>query len=71
MNRVGLRMRRGVRGAVKRNRAKRVVRAAYQATKTSLRQGHDLVIVIQQTDSRRSEDAMDELQELCRKLKLL
>lgn len=44
--RLGLRTKRGLKGAAVRNRLKRQVRAVYQSQKDGLSPGHDMVIVI-------------------------
>ena len=46
--RLGLRVQRGLKGSVVRNRAKRLVREAFRAHKDELKSGEDLLVVIHQ-----------------------
>lgn len=48
VTRLGLRIQRGLKGSVQRNRAKRLVREAFRAHKAQLKSGYDLVVVIHQ-----------------------
>ena len=70
-NRLGLRIRRGVKGSVERNRAKRVFRAMYRVHKGKAKPGQDLLVVIQQVDSVSLEQFSDEFTTACRRLKIL
>jgi ribonuclease P protein component len=72
LTRVGLRTRRGLKGAVERNRLKRQVRAVLGGGGLSFRPGLDLVIVIHpQTLPMRSGTLKAELLSLCRKARIL
>ncbi len=55
VTRLGLRVQRGTKGAVIRNRVKRVFRSAYRCHKTDLSPGYDVVVVL-----RRSADVAQE-----------
>lgn len=48
ITRLGLRLQRGTKGAVVRNRAKRAFRAAYQKQQQRLAPGYDLLVVLRQ-----------------------
>ena len=70
-NRLGLRIRRGVKGSVARNRAKRLFRAVYRVHKGKVLAGHDLLVVIQQVDGIALEQLTDEFLTACRRLRML
>ncbi len=69
--RVGIRVQRGIKKAVTRNRSKRVFRSVYRVTKHRLSPGFDLVVVLLKTGC----DDFDILQEdfirVCARLKIL
>lgn len=49
VTRLGLRVQRGTKGAVIRNRLKRVFRSVYRSYKTTLTPGYDVVVVLRKT----------------------
>ena len=49
VTRLGLRVQRGTKGAVIRNRVKRVFRSVYRRHKTALTPGYDIVVVLRKT----------------------
>ena len=66
--RVGVRVKRGVRGAVARNRAKRLVREWCRQHGTILAAGQDVVIVLRQIEPIDPASLNDELNSLCQQL---
>ena len=70
--RVGLRTRKGLKGAVERNRLKRQLRAIVNEQRVSLRRGLDIIIVIHpRTIPTPTKDLERELLELCRRTNAL
>ena len=70
--RVGLRTRKGLKGAVERNRFKRQLRAIVNEQRISLRPGLDIIIVIHpRTIPTPTKDLERELLELCRRTNVL
>jgi ribonuclease P protein component len=70
--RLGLRTRRGLKGAVKRNRLKRQVRAIVSAQAMSFRPGADVVVVIHPPAYPIATNRLaEELRVLCQKLRVL
>ena len=70
--RVGLRTRRGLKGAVERNRLKRQLRALLASSELSLRQGVDVVIVIHPPSlPARTRQLAAELETLCKRAGIL
>lgn len=71
VTRLGLRVKRGLAGAVTRNRAKRMLRAAYRQLKRRLSPGWDVVAVLTRADGLSTERLERELLSACANLKLL
>jgi len=69
--RLGLRIQRGTKGSVLRNRAKRLVRAAYQLQKDRLAVGYDLLVVIHRVVGVSLKQFEEELINACQQLRLL
>ena len=70
VTRLGLRVGRGLKGSVARNRAKRLVREAFRAHKAELKPGGDLLIVIHQIAGVSLKQFEAELIKACSKLQL-
>jgi ribonuclease P protein component len=70
VTRLGLRVGRGLKGSVVRNRAKRLVREVFRAHKAELKIGDDLLIVIHQIAGVSLKQFEAELLEACLKLRL-
>ena len=69
---VGIRTRRGMKGAVVRNRLRRQMRAVFQAHQDRLATGYDLVIVLHPMPPRATSSELErEFIQLCNRLKLL
>lgn len=69
---VGIRTRRGMKGAVVRNRLRRQMRAVLQAQQQRLAAGYDLVIVLHPEPPRATSSQLEqEFIQLCKRLKLL
>lgn len=72
VTRIGIRARRGAfTTAVARNHAKRRMRAIYQRHKARLRQGQDLVVVLQRADASAFDELESDFLTLCRRAGLL
>ena len=72
LNRVGLTVSKKIGGAVERNRAKRIIRAAYDGVKPRLARGYLIVISAREAiDGRSSGDILQELNRGFEKLGLL
>ena len=71
VTRLGLRVGRGLKGSVVRNRAKRLVREAFRAHKAELKPGGDLLIVIHQIAGVSLKQFESELIKACLKLQLV
>ncbi len=70
-NRVGIRVRRGVKRAVTRNRIKRVFKSVYQTNKSRLKSGFDLVVVLSNAGSPARQELQTDFLKVCQRLKLL
>lgn len=70
VTRLGLRVQRGLKGGVARNRAKRLVREAFRAHKAQLKTGDDLLILIHQIAGVSFSQFEAELTSACSKLRL-
>ena len=66
--RLGIRIQRGLRGAVERNRAKRMVRELYRADKALFGVGRDVLVVLKRLDGLNPARVKEELVRLCRSL---
>ncbi len=72
ISRIGLRTRRGIKGAVVRNRLKRQARALLSGTGFSVRRGLDMVIVLHpKRIPMKSEELEQELGSLCKQAQAL
>ena len=72
VNRLGLSVSKKVGGAVRRNRAKRIIRAAYAATKDSLKKGFLIVISAKpEIEGKKSVDIARELKYAFSKLEMI
>lgn len=73
ITRIGLRTRRGLKGAVVRNRLKRQLRAiVFQSQHISFQNGLDIIIAIHPKDPDVSAQVLErELNGLCKRLKIL
>lgn len=71
VTRLGLRVQRGLKGGVARNRAKRLVREAFRAHKAELKSGNDLLIVIHQIVGVSFKPFEADLIKVCSKLQLV
>ena len=72
VNRLGLAVSKKVGGAVKRSRAKRIIRAAYSAYEGSLRKGYLIVISAKpEIDGKKSTDIAKEMKYAFKKLEML
>jgi len=69
--RLGLRVRRGLKGSVARNRAKRQLRAAYRQCKARLAAGRDLLVVIRQLEGLSVAKLQEELLNAAARLGIL
>ena len=67
--RLGLRIQRGMKGSVARNRAKRLMRAAYQQEAVAV--GYDLVVVIHRISGISLAQFREEFFNACKELGLL
>ncbi|GEM_PF-4650255 len=63
--RLGIRIQHGLRGAVERNCAKRVVRELYRANKAMFGTGRDVLVVLKRIDGLRPSHITEELSRLC------
>ena len=68
---MGLRIQRGMKGSVARNRAKRLMRAAYRQQKDRVAVGYDLVVVIHRISGISLAQCKDEFFNACKKLGVL
>jgi len=68
---LGLRVRRGLKGSVARNRAKRQLRAAYRQCKARLAAGRDLLVVIRQLEGLSVAKLQEELLNAAARLGIL
>ncbi len=71
VTRLGLRVQRGLKGGVARNRAKRLIREAFRAHKSELKTGDDLLIVIHQIAGVSFKQLETELIKACSTLQLV
>ena len=71
VTRLGLRVKRGIAGAVARNRAKRIFREAYRRDKERLAPGWDIVAVLTKASGLSVESLEREWILACTKLKIL
>ena len=66
--RLGIRIQRGLRGAVARNRAKRLVRELYRRNKQAFGSGRDVIVVLKRIHGLDQAHVKEELLSLCKKL---
>ncbi len=66
--RLGIRLQRGLRGSVARNRAKRMVRELYRANKTAFGAGRDVLVVLKRIDGLHPAQVREEIVRLCNQL---
>ncbi len=66
--RLGIRIQRGLRGAVARNRAKRLVRELYRQNKQAFGSGRDIIVVLKRIHGLDQAHLKEELLSLCKKL---
>ena len=71
VTRIGLRIQRGLKGSVARNRSKRLAREVIRQHKTELATGWDLVIIIHRIKDVSQLSMQEELMKLLSKLRLL
>jgi len=70
-NRLGLRVSRGIKGAVERNRAKRLLREVYRRHKRELVSGYDLLVELHPKDPATISKLEEGFLKTCKRLNLL
>ncbi len=68
-SRLAIRTQRGLRGAIERNRAKRLVRELYRQNKTEFGTGQDVLVVLKQLHQLTLTQLTEDIVRLCHKLK--
>jgi ribonuclease P protein component len=68
-SRVGIRVQRGLRRAVDRNRIKRVFRAVYRHKRTRLQPGFDIVVVLYK-DANEYQKVEQDFAKVCKRLRI-
>jgi len=71
VTRIGLRIQRGLRGSVARNRSKRLMREAIRRHKDALAPGWDLVVIIHRVNDISQVSLQQELMKLLARLHIL